>query len=260
MVRSTLALASCAANGTHSARSSGGTSHASFQRSSRSSVRVKCNCLICEAAEIAPQAKRERDRLLGLRLYGHCPVWRFPTGNTHALWGILMTCLTVGFRGDYVTASRFHRKDTGTLIPAGRPPPQPVGWPSCAGIPNRNQRTELNEPPARFTRCGHSVRENPRIGRHGKCGAPGRWPSHGHTRETLLGECRWVLEPGVTRFAPTGAYGLSRRSHRHRNEDPATLARADSTLRPYSGIGDQRPITRVHNLYGTTTIGSSYGR
>ena len=46
------------------------------------------------------------------------------------------------------------------------------------------------------------------------------------------------------------AYGLSYRSHRHRNEALPHWLEHYNQRRPHSGIGDQPPISRVHNLCG----------
>ena len=44
------------------------------------------------------------------------------------------------------------------------------------------------------------------------------------------------------------AYGLSYRSHRHRNQALPHWLEHYNTRRPHSGIGNRPPITRVHNL------------
>ena len=46
------------------------------------------------------------------------------------------------------------------------------------------------------------------------------------------------------------AYGLSYRSHRDRNRALPHWLEHYNTRRPHSGIGDQPPISRVHNLCG----------
>ena len=49
------------------------------------------------------------------------------------------------------------------------------------------------------------------------------------------------------------AYGLSYRSHHHRNRALPHWLEHYNTRRPHSGIGDQPPISRVHNLRGQDT-------
>jgi transposase InsO family protein len=46
------------------------------------------------------------------------------------------------------------------------------------------------------------------------------------------------------------AYGLSYRSHHHRNQALPHWLEHYNTRRPHSGIGNQPPISRVHNLRG----------
>ncbi len=46
------------------------------------------------------------------------------------------------------------------------------------------------------------------------------------------------------------AYGLSYRSHRHRNQALPHWLEHYNTRRPHSGIGNRPPISRVHNLRG----------
>jgi transposase InsO family protein len=46
------------------------------------------------------------------------------------------------------------------------------------------------------------------------------------------------------------AYGLSYRSHRHRNEALPHWLEHYNTRRPHSGIGNRPPVSRVHNLRG----------
>jgi transposase InsO family protein len=46
------------------------------------------------------------------------------------------------------------------------------------------------------------------------------------------------------------AYGLAYRSHRHRNNALPHWLDHYNTRRPHSGIGNQPPISRVHNLRG----------
>lgn len=46
------------------------------------------------------------------------------------------------------------------------------------------------------------------------------------------------------------AYGLSYRSHRHRNEALPHWLEHYNQRRPHSGIGDRSPISRVHNQCG----------
>jgi transposase InsO family protein len=46
------------------------------------------------------------------------------------------------------------------------------------------------------------------------------------------------------------AYGLSYRSHRHRNRALPHWLEDYNTRRPHSGIGNRPPISRVHNLRG----------
>ncbi len=46
------------------------------------------------------------------------------------------------------------------------------------------------------------------------------------------------------------AYGMSYRSHRHRNRALPHWLEHYNTRRPHSGIGNQPPISRVHNLRG----------
>ena len=46
------------------------------------------------------------------------------------------------------------------------------------------------------------------------------------------------------------AYGLSYRSHHHRNQALPHWLEHYNTRRPHSGIGNQPPISRVHNLHG----------
>jgi transposase InsO family protein len=49
------------------------------------------------------------------------------------------------------------------------------------------------------------------------------------------------------------AYGLSYRSHRHRNEALPHSLEHYNTRRPHTGIGNRPPISRVHNLCGQNT-------
>ena len=46
------------------------------------------------------------------------------------------------------------------------------------------------------------------------------------------------------------AYGMSYRSHRHRNKALPHWLEHYNTRRPHSGIGNLPPIIRVHNLRG----------
>ena len=46
------------------------------------------------------------------------------------------------------------------------------------------------------------------------------------------------------------AYGMSYRSHRHRNRALPHWLEHYNTRRPHSGIGNRPPISRVHNLRG----------
>jgi transposase InsO family protein len=46
------------------------------------------------------------------------------------------------------------------------------------------------------------------------------------------------------------AYGLSYRSHRHRDQALPHWLEHYNTRRPHSGIGNRPPISRVHNLRG----------
>jgi transposase InsO family protein len=46
------------------------------------------------------------------------------------------------------------------------------------------------------------------------------------------------------------AYGLAYRSHRHRNKALPHWLNHYNKRRPHSGIGNQPPISRVHNLRG----------
>jgi transposase InsO family protein len=46
------------------------------------------------------------------------------------------------------------------------------------------------------------------------------------------------------------AYGLSYRSHRHRNKALPHWLEHYNTRRPHSGIGNRPPVSRVHNLCG----------
>jgi len=46
------------------------------------------------------------------------------------------------------------------------------------------------------------------------------------------------------------AYGLTYRSHNHRNKALPHWLEHYNTRRPHSGIGNRPPITRVHNLHG----------
>jgi len=46
------------------------------------------------------------------------------------------------------------------------------------------------------------------------------------------------------------AYGMSYRSHRHRNRALPHWLEHYNTRRPHSGIGNEPPISRVHNLRG----------
>ena len=49
------------------------------------------------------------------------------------------------------------------------------------------------------------------------------------------------------------AYGLTYRSHRHRNEALPHWLEHYNTRRPHSGIGNRPPVSRVHNLCGQDT-------
>jgi transposase InsO family protein len=49
------------------------------------------------------------------------------------------------------------------------------------------------------------------------------------------------------------AYGMSYRSHRHRNQALPHWLEHYNTRRPHSGIGNRPPISRVHNLRGQDT-------
>jgi transposase InsO family protein len=49
------------------------------------------------------------------------------------------------------------------------------------------------------------------------------------------------------------AYGMSYRSHRHRNQALPHWLEHYNTRRPHSGIGNRPPISRVHNLCGQDT-------
>jgi transposase InsO family protein len=49
------------------------------------------------------------------------------------------------------------------------------------------------------------------------------------------------------------AYGLSYRSHHHCNQALPHWLEHYNTRRPHSGIGNQPPISRVHNLRGQDT-------
>ena len=55
---------------------------------------------------------------------------------------------------------------------------------------------------------------------------------------------------GCQTMAREWAYGLTYRSHRHRNQALPHWLEHYNTRRPYSGIGDRPPISRVHNLCG----------
>jgi len=46
------------------------------------------------------------------------------------------------------------------------------------------------------------------------------------------------------------AYGMSYRSHRHRNKALPHWLEHYNTRRPHSGIGNRPPVSRVHNLCG----------
>jgi transposase InsO family protein len=49
------------------------------------------------------------------------------------------------------------------------------------------------------------------------------------------------------------AYGMTYRSHHHRNQALPHWLEHYNTRRPHSGIGNQPPISRVHNLRGQDT-------
>jgi transposase InsO family protein len=49
------------------------------------------------------------------------------------------------------------------------------------------------------------------------------------------------------------AYGLSYRSHRHRNQALPHWLEHYNTRRPHSAIENRPPISRVHNLRGQDT-------
>jgi transposase InsO family protein len=55
------------------------------------------------------------------------------------------------------------------------------------------------------------------------------------------------------------AYGLTYRTHRHRNKAlPHWLDHYNRT-RPHSSLGDQPPISRVHNVRGVGQLGAKRG-
>ena len=56
------------------------------------------------------------------------------------------------------------------------------------------------------------------------------------------------------------AYGMSYRSHRHRNEALPHWLEHYNTRRPHSGIGNRPPVSRVHNLRGQDSQLASLGR